>query len=79
MSCDHLRTCFTTAREKIVGWYSTGPKIRAADLEINEVFKKYTKSPVLVIIDVQPKDELGIPTDAYIAVEEVKDVRYFHL
>ena len=62
------------AREKIVGWYSTGPKIRSSDLEINEVFKKFTKNPVLVIIDVQPKDELVIPTDAYIAVEEVKDV-----
>mmetsp|Transcript_46467 Transcript_46467/g.123330 ORF Transcript_46467/g.123330 Transcript_46467/m.123330 type:complete len:357 (+) Transcript_46467:2-1072(+) len=61
------------AREKIVGWYSTGPKIKTADLEINEVFKKYTKNPVLVIIDVHPKDELGIPTDSYIAVEEVKD------
>jgi proteasome lid subunit RPN8/RPN11 len=62
------------AREKIVGWYSTGPKIRSSDLEINEVFKKFTKNPVLVIIDVQPKDELVIPTDAYIAMEEVKDV-----
>jgi 26S proteasome regulatory subunit N8 len=62
------------AREKIVGWYSTGPKIRSSDLEINEVFKKFTKNPVLVIIDVQPKDELVIPTDAYMAVEEVKDV-----
>ncbi|EKX44976.1 26S proteasome regulatory complex, subunit RPN8/PSMD7 [Guillardia theta CCMP2712] len=61
------------AREKIVGWYSTGPKIRASDLEINEVFKKYTKNPVLVIINVQPKDELDIPTDAYISIEEVKD------
>lgn len=28
--------------------------------------------PVLVVIDVQPK-ELGIPTDAYIAVEEIRD------
>ena len=61
------------AREKIVGWYSTGPKIRSSDLEINEVFKKFTKNPVLVIIDVQPKDELGIPTDAYVVIEEVKD------
>jgi 26S proteasome regulatory subunit N8 len=62
------------ARERIVGWYSTGPKIRVADLEINEVFKKYVKNPVFVIIDVQPHDD-GIPTDAYVAVEEVHDVR----
>jgi len=61
------------ARERIVGWYSTGPKIRSSDLEINEVFKKYTRHPVLAIIDVQPQDDMGIPTDAYVAVEEVKD------
>lgn len=33
----------------------------------------YVLNPVLVIIDVQPK-ELGIPTKAYYAVEEVKEV-----
>jgi 26S proteasome regulatory subunit N8 len=32
----------------------------------------YASNPVLVIIDVQPK-ELGIPTKAYYAVEEVKE------
>ncbi len=44
-------------------------------VEINEVFKKYTRHPVLAIIDVQPQDEMSIPVDAYVAVEEVKDVR----
>lgn len=34
----------------------------------------YVPNPVLVIIDVQPK-ELGIPTKAYCTVEEVKEVR----
>ena len=29
------------AREKLVGWYSTGPKIRASDLDINNVFRRY--------------------------------------
>ena len=33
----------------------------------------YLPNPVLVIIDVQPK-ELGIPTKAYYAIEEVKEV-----
>lgn len=33
----------------------------------------YVPNPVLVIIDVQPK-ELGIPTKAYCTVEEVKEV-----
>jgi 26S proteasome regulatory subunit N8 len=61
------------AREKLIGWYHTGPKLRASDLEINELFKRYTPNPLLVIIDVQPK-EVGVPTDAYFAVEEIKDV-----
>lgn len=60
------------AREKLIGWYHSGPKLRASDLEINELFKKYTPNPLLVIIDVQPK-EVGVPTDAYFAIEEIKD------
>lgn len=64
------------AREKLIGWYHSGPKLRASDLEINELFKRYTPNPLLVIIDVQPK-ESGVPTDAYFAVEEIKDVGAF--
>lgn len=60
------------AREKLIGWYHSGPKLRASDLEINELFKRYIPNPLLVIIDVQPK-EVGVPTDAYFAVEEIKD------
>jgi 26S proteasome regulatory subunit N8 len=60
------------AREKLIGWYHSGPKLRASDLQINELFKRYTPNPLLVIIDVQPT-EVGVPTDAYFAVEEIKD------
>ncbi|KAL4912175.1 maintenance of mitochondrial structure and function-domain-containing protein [Aspergillus aurantiobrunneus] len=60
------------AREKLIGWYHSGPKLRASDLEINELFKRYTPNPLLVIVDVQPK-EVGVPTDAYFAVDEIKD------
>lgn len=60
------------ARENVVGWYSTGPKIRPSDIDIHEVFKRYTPNPVLVIIDVRPK-ELGIPTKGYISTEEVQE------
>ncbi|ORY46552.1 26S proteasome non-ATPase regulatory subunit 7 [Rhizoclosmatium globosum] len=56
----------------MVGWYHSGPKLRPSDLEINELFKRYIPNPVLVIIDVKPKD-IGIPTDAYFAIEEVHD------
>lgn len=60
------------AKEHVVGWYSTGPKLRESDLDIQELFFDYASNPVLVIIDVQPK-ELGIPTKAYCTVEEVKE------
>jgi len=63
------------ALEKIVGWYSTGPKIRPADLDIHQnVLRRYVEDPVLVIIDVKPRDDdLGIPTTSYIAEEEVNE------
>ncbi|KAI5787147.1 putative 26S proteasome regulatory particle subunit Rpn8 [Geopyxis carbonaria] len=60
------------AREKLIGWYHSGPKLRASDLQINELFKRYTPNPLLVIVDVEPK-EIGVPTDAYFAIEEIKD------
>lgn len=60
------------AKEKLIGWYHSGPKLRASDLQINELFKKYTANPLLLIVDVEPKT-VGLPTDAYIAVEEIKD------
>merc|ERR1711871_140873 len=61
------------ARERIIGWYSTGPKIRPADLAVNEVFKRYVKSPTFLIVDVNPTVDMDIPTNAYATVEVVKD------
>jgi 26S proteasome regulatory subunit N8 len=60
------------ARENVVGWYSSGPKMRENDLEIHEVFRRYHPNPVMVIIDVQLKEELEIPTKAYVTVDEIK-------
>ena len=61
-------------KEKIIGWYSSGPKIRPHDIEINEVFRKYCANPVFVIIDVQEKSEaLGLPTDSYYMKEEMSN------
>lgn len=61
------------AREKMIGWYHTGPKLRSSDMLINNLFKKYTPNPVLVIIDVKPVSVTSFPTDAYFAVEEIKE------
>jgi 26S proteasome regulatory subunit N8 len=63
-----------SAKEAVVGWYSTGPKVREADLDIHEMIGNYVASPVLVVIDVQPQ-ELGLPTSAYTMVEEVASAR----
>ncbi|KAL1661244.1 maintenance of mitochondrial structure and function-domain-containing protein [Schizophyllum commune] len=60
------------ARERMIGWYHSGPKLRASDMEINELFKRFIPRPVMVIVDVRP-NTVGIPTDAYFAVEEIKD------
>lgn len=60
------------AKERIVGWYHTGPKLHQNDIEINELVRRYCPNSVLVIIDAKPRD-LGLPTEAYIAVEDIHD------
>mmetsp|Transcript_7216 Transcript_7216/g.15753 ORF Transcript_7216/g.15753 Transcript_7216/m.15753 type:complete len:329 (-) Transcript_7216:2715-3701(-) len=60
------------AREKIVGWYSTGPKLKEADLDINALIGQFCEHPVLVICEVEPK-EIGLPFTAYYAVDEVRE------
>jgi len=71
---EHMSTMFkkVNAREKIVGWYHTGPKLHQNDVRINELIRRYCSSSVLVIIDAKPKS-LGLPTEAYRAVEEVHE------
>ena len=59
----------------MVGWYHSGPKLRASDLMINELFKQYNPNPILVIVDVKPTT-ISLPTDAYFSVEQVHNV-YF--
>ena len=80
------------AREEIVGFYSSGPKIKENDLKvfkflfqsnssviayfpfpkINALFRQYcAQDPVFVIIDVR-LDVEGLPTTAYLAIEEVE-------
>eukprot|EP00656_Telonema_subtile_P052206 TRINITY_DN720_c0_g1_i1.p1 TRINITY_DN720_c0_g1~~TRINITY_DN720_c0_g1_i1.p1 ORF type:complete len:233 (-),score=62.05 TRINITY_DN720_c0_g1_i1:236-934(-) len=60
------------AKEKIVGWYSTGPKIKPVDIEIHDLFRNYTPNPVYVVIDVKAR-ETGTTTEAYVALEEEKE------
>lgn len=64
------------AKERVVGFYSTGPQIRPNDLRIHALLNRFlpmgaTTPPVFVIIDVRP-DRQSIPTTAYRVVEEVE-------
>ncbi|ODV88286.1 hypothetical protein CANARDRAFT_5579 [[Candida] arabinofermentans NRRL YB-2248] len=61
------------AKEKLIGWYHTGPKLHSNDLKINEIFKKFTNSPILLIVDVNSNDKIDIPTDCYTAIDEIKE------
>jgi len=60
------------AKERIVGWYHTGPKLHQNDILVNDLVRAYCSHSVLVIIDAKPKN-IGLPTEAYAAVEEVHD------
>eukprot|EP00922_Rhytidocystis_sp_ex-Travisia-forbesii_P005610 GHVS01008158.1.p1 GENE.GHVS01008158.1~~GHVS01008158.1.p1 ORF type:complete len:325 (+),score=61.50 GHVS01008158.1:101-1075(+) len=75
---EHLYRMFkkVNAKERIVGWYSSGPKIRPSDLEIHELYRKYTPHPVYVIVDTHPQ-ELVVPTDAYLSYEEPTSDKLF--
>jgi 26S proteasome regulatory subunit N8 len=56
-------------KERVVGWYSTGPKIKPSDLGIHELFRRYCPEPIFVVMDVQPKD-IELPMEAYYSVQE---------
>lgn len=79
LDADYLEDMFgmfykVAAREKIIGWYHTGPKLCKNDILINEVIKRFTPNPILVIIQAsQGEQSLGLPTDAYVEVQEVHD------
>ena len=65
---EHMYHMFkkVNAKERIVGWYHTGPKLHQNDILINDLVKRYCSSAgaVLVIIDAKPRN-IGLPTEAY--------------
>ncbi|KAL3159809.1 26S proteasome non-ATPase regulatory subunit 7 A [Trebouxia sp. C0009 RCD-2024] len=60
------------AKERILGFYSTGPRLREADLDISDLLSNYAESPLLLICEVQPK-EMGLPTTAYYPKEQIRE------
>lgn len=64
------------ARERPVGWYHTGPKLRSSDLEINEIFRKYciNMCPTLLIVDpLASEDRIGLPFDAFASIDQLNE------
>jgi 26S proteasome regulatory subunit N8 len=64
------------AKERPVGWYHSGPKLRASDLTIHELMGKYCQTPVLCVID---PHATGVPVQAYVAVEEERGRTFAHV
>lgn len=69
---DYLETMSTmfkkiSAKERIVGFYSTGPTIRSNDIEIHHLFTRFVEEPLLVIVDVRESAE-GVPVKTYATV-----------
>ncbi len=58
-------------KEKICGWYTSGPSIKKADIDINEILRRYNTEPVMVVVKVHEAESLGIPTETYCTQEEV--------
>ncbi|KAG7361589.1 26S proteasome regulatory subunit 8 [Nitzschia inconspicua] len=74
---ENMLTMFrkVSAKERVVGFYSTGPQIRQNDLRIHEIVRRFLPPktmtpPIFCIIDVRPNRQ-SIPTTAYKVVEEV--------
>lgn len=60
------------AKERILGFYSTGPRLREADLDISDLLSDYAETPLLLICQVQPR-EMGLPTTAYYPKEQIRE------
>ena len=46
----HVYLHLVAARERIVGWYHTGPKLHQNDVRINELIRRYCAGSVSMII-----------------------------
>ena len=67
-------TLDNTVKERIVGFYSTGPEIRPADIAIAQMFLKYRNQAIFTIIDIRAeREEEGLPVKAYKMVETVPE------
>ena len=60
-------------KERVLGWYVTGPSFHDHDIEINEIWARYTPNPVLITIDVRAQKEYELPTKAFYSTRTLND------
>jgi 26S proteasome regulatory subunit N8 len=58
------------AKERVVGFYSSGPQIRPNDLRIHDICQRFGDPCVFCLIDIRP-DRPDLPVTAYKVVEQV--------
>merc|ERR1719330_2139119 len=61
------------ASEKVVGWYSTGTRIKPIDSDIQAQMKTVCDDPIYVIVDPEMKTEDEIPLLCYHSVVQLRD------
>jgi len=61
------------ASEKVVGWYSTGVKIKAIDADIQAQMATICDDPIFVIVDPAMKNNDEIPVLVYHSVIQVRE------
>ena len=80
-------------KEKIVGWYHSGPKLCKIDLDITKAITNYVSAPILVVVNVHLKANNNIPCQAFklsrdgdlvhmkvqIGADEVEEIGVEHL
>eukprot|EP00543_Licmophora_paradoxa_P002140 CAMPEP_0202443950 /NCGR_PEP_ID=MMETSP1360-20130828/3113_1 /ASSEMBLY_ACC=CAM_ASM_000848 /TAXON_ID=515479 /ORGANISM="Licmophora paradoxa, Strain CCMP2313" /LENGTH=317 /DNA_ID=CAMNT_0049059797 /DNA_START=38 /DNA_END=991 /DNA_ORIENTATION=+ len=68
------------AKERVVGFYSSGPQIRPNDLRIYDLVTRFctNSAPVFCIIDIRP-DRPSIPTTAYKVAEDGDQRQFAHV
>lgn len=60
------------AKERPVGWYHTGPKLKASDSTIHDLFSRYCTMPILAVVD--PVSSTGtLPITSYVLLEEIRE------
>jgi len=67
-------------KQRVLGWYSTGPKLKPSDLAIHELYRPYCggQDPVLLLLDVQPRAQtLELPMIAYRSMQEATANKMF--